>query len=950
MKPLNKKRRLTEDERNNLRRCLSVSGASEEHTRKIWNIAGELRESAQEASKRQLYNVVEERLHFARACFLDKKVQTEAGPDADLIVLNVARALQTIVQRCPAWGDALLEAHAAAGGWLTLVTYHDEIVCGNVLAVVKRKKFSAFYISFKEMRRHFRLEQAWLPAMTLPREFVESLAGGLSGAVKVFIKVVYETSSEITLTINGTQVRFKLRPHSHLLSDHDAQRATFLSKGSAALKPCLYCANICKKDTVPESSENFHGIESAKWEQFVPVKPSHWTYAVNHLTACHRQKDIEKWEKAYGLNKHESGIMFDVEARTLMNPTDALNDALHCYYCNGVASVEISLLVETATACGVDRESLQAEALSVQWHKPGLTLNSSQSLIKRLFKEKMFEGPVYKGDGKDTKPLVYLLAYYVTLLREEQPEMRVACESFLALKHCCYEMHQLYIRSARITARDEVQAFHDAQILHQELFVQAHGGAAVRPKHHHRLHLPNHALLLGDLPECSVAALGASRCEPCKAGTSPNADRSECMRCADGQVAPPRSAQCTPCELGWVPDASRTGCLKCTGQHYALDGYEECRSCTFPAMILGRENWCTSLYFFLFLLAFLLLALFVAAIFGKCRLECFKRRLRTLGALETQKAEVKTRSFQLGISLHYVFEELQAMYREKALEAEWRLDTFGPATRSSYFVKLRNMGENVPDREAAWNALPLCPAPEDPNFHQVAGLLAYGPLALGKGQYCPRDGRMDCSIVDALEASQRSGRATWFLSWVWGYKFSTVFGALSRWWKRHQIVSGDTCADVYIWWCVMVNNQFRMLEEGQTAELWLGRPLLFYCLQRALALRCGSNISPSRMSIRTFEGSCPLPVLYEVQQITADCGPRTAGKKIPQSFAKTGNNSETPYLVVQIDRLEIGMFQEFGQIQTSIKTLGISLRSGLPLLLVSTRHNQKNTHVFTASS
>ena len=33
--------------------------------------------------------------------------------------------------------------------------------------------------------------------------------------------------------------------------------------------------------------------------------------------------------------------------------------------------------------------------------------------------------------------------------------------------------------------------------------------------------------------------------------------------------------------------------------------------------------------------------------------------LAAQGALETKKAEVKTRSFQLGISLHYVFEELQ---------------------------------------------------------------------------------------------------------------------------------------------------------------------------------------------------------------------------------------------------------------------------------------------------
>ena len=28
-----------------------------------------------------------------------------------------------------------------------------------------------------------------------------------------------------------------------------------------------------------------------------------------------------------------------------------------------------------------------------------------------------------------------------------------------------------------------------------------------------------------------------------------------------------------------------------------------------------------------------------------------------------------------------------------------------------------------------------------------------------------------------------------------------------RWWRRHQIVSGDVCGNVYIWWCVMVNNQ-----------------------------------------------------------------------------------------------------------------------------------------------
>ena len=66
----------------------------------------------------------------------------------------------------------------------------------------------------------------------------------------------------------------------------------------------------------------------------------------------------------------------------------------------------------------------------------------------------------------------------------------------------------------------------------------------------------------------------------------------------------------------------------------SLIGWDFCSQFVWPVIskskILGVENWCTSLYFFLFLLAFLLLALLVAAIFGRCRLECFKGRLRKL--------------------------------------------------------------------------------------------------------------------------------------------------------------------------------------------------------------------------------------------------------------------------------------------------------------------------------
>ena len=37
---------------------------------------------------------------------------------------------------------------------------------------------------------------------------------------------------------------------------------------------------------------------------------------------------------------------------------------------------------------------------------------------------------------------------------------------------------------------------------------------------------------------------------------------------------------------------------------------------------------------------------------------------------------------------------------------------------------------------------------EDPNFHQLAPLLAYGDHALGRSAVCPRDGRLGCALVD----------------------------------------------------------------------------------------------------------------------------------------------------------------------------------------------------------
>ena len=472
MSQSSKKRRISVEEQQNLEKCLRVPGISEEHVRKVWNIAGELRKDSTEASKRQLYNVVCQRYSSTASCFQEKPIDRTDGSTTGLMLIDLPAALQTLVDKCPAWACALKEAHAVNGGVLTLVLYHDDITCGNILAVLKRKKITALYLCFKEMIKHMHLEHAWIPGMLFQKEFSDHLRGGLSAAVKVLVKSIHETKT-FGIQIDGATFQFQLAGRSHLLSDHDAQRATYLSKGSAALKPCLFCSNVCKKDALPKS-DVFFDIDSAEWHSFVPLKDTHWAFAVERLDMCLTKKEISTLEQTFGMNKEPAGIMWDNDARWALSPTMALNDALHAYYCNGVASCELSAYMECSEAMGWGRQHYLHEALKDQWLHRGKTLLASASKIRRIMHEKMFEGDTYKGEAHDTRALVFLLAYYAAHLRDAVENFSAVADSFLALKHCCKEMYKTYACQHPLQEEEDVRAWREAQLNHQQIFRLVH--------------------------------------------------------------------------------------------------------------------------------------------------------------------------------------------------------------------------------------------------------------------------------------------------------------------------------------------------------------------------------------------------------------------------------------------------------------------------------------------
>merc|ERR1711972_750957 len=100
---------------------------------------------------------------------------------------------------------------------------------------------------------------------------------------------------------------------------------------------------------------------------------------------------------------------------------------------------------------------------------------------------------------------------------------------------------------------------------------------------------------------------------------------------------------------------------------------------------------------------------------------------------------------------------------------------------------------------------------DNPTFPEIAPVLAYGDKALGYDKICPRDGKVGCSIVDAV-TFEHHGRANQFLSWSWGYKMTAVIGALAEWMKKVHADPKKT----FIWMCFACLNQFRMIEDQKS--------------------------------------------------------------------------------------------------------------------------------------
>ena len=90
-------------------------------------------------------------------------------------------------------------------------------------------------------------------------------------------------------------------------------------------------------------------------------------------------------------------------------------------------------------------------------------------------------------------------------------------------------------------------------------------------------------------------------------------------------------------------------------------------------------------------------------------------------------------------------------------------------------------------------------------------------------QMCPRDGLIDCSLVDALDRDGSAGPATVFQSWVWSYTAKMMVGI----WENLYARQGNP------------DNE-RQSEQGEEGEpLLTTRSQTFIWIWYVIGILCG---------------------------------------------------------------------------------------------------------------
>ena len=242
-----------------------------------------------------------------------------------------------------------------------LISYHDECTAGNVLQHGSGKKCSLFYVAIRELQC-LDDEKVWHPLALIQHRACTQVRGGFSAVWKAVVTSLIEDLDEAGLALEFPSVHPGRADQHRLL--FLTQRLWLGDLGAIKLLPFDHAfKNVLKKDSELTSIDDyFVEISCSDVQRFDPQSNAEIFTLIDALLAkkpVTSKSEMKNQEKLSGFNCNPDGAMACPLVRANSPPDSWMFDVMHLYYSNGVASLEVCLLLDLMKEEGFTLEMLQ---------------------------------------------------------------------------------------------------------------------------------------------------------------------------------------------------------------------------------------------------------------------------------------------------------------------------------------------------------------------------------------------------------------------------------------------------------------------------------------------------------------------------------------------------------------------------------------------------------------
>eukprot|EP00438_Fugacium_kawagutii_P014404 Skav204534 [mRNA] locus=scaffold1211:156735:157808:+ [translate_table: standard] len=264
-----------------------------------------------------------------RACFHPVVVAgLRSGAKETFFMADMKQVLRQMVQHNQSL-QRLFVAHN--GQEIRVILAHDECTAGNVLNPQLRQKTLLFYCMLSVFEPIKDSARAWIPVAAISHDEVKRCQGGIAAVTRAFLHAWFTADLETSFPVTDTcQVSLKLIA---FISDLDSQRTAFSAKGSAALKPCMFCSNCVMRGAAAAENdpEHFFTVAEHDLDRFEKYDVgdlkrciARWLTAVDTMSKA----DKELREKCLGFVLEKQSLWADPMVSAKFDLSMAMNDSI----------------------------------------------------------------------------------------------------------------------------------------------------------------------------------------------------------------------------------------------------------------------------------------------------------------------------------------------------------------------------------------------------------------------------------------------------------------------------------------------------------------------------------------------------------------------------------------------------------------------------------------------